>query len=140
MPETETALHELTAAQAARLIRAREVSPVDLVQALLARSADIDQSLQAWVRLDAARALAAGRLQRRGRVQADLRPHQQTRSFPVGLEPRPRGRADAFGRGLWPVPLSRRRLRPARSRVGRSAVAVDRPERGTRAAAARPPA
>ena len=59
MPETATALHELTAAQAARLIRAREVSPVDLVQALLARSADIDQRLQAWVRLDAERALAA---------------------------------------------------------------------------------
>jgi len=61
MPETATALHELTAAQAARLIRAREVSPVDLVQALLARSADIDQRLQAWVRLDAERALAAAR-------------------------------------------------------------------------------
>src|SRR5207245_2127222 len=59
MPETATALHELTAAQAARLIRAREVSPVDLVQALLARSADVDQRLQAWVRLDAERALAA---------------------------------------------------------------------------------
>ena len=58
MPETATALHELTAAQAARLIRAREVSPVDLVQALLARSADVDQRLQAWVRLDAERALA----------------------------------------------------------------------------------
>ena len=58
MPETATALHELTAAQAARLLRAREISPVDLVQALLARSADIDQRLQAWVRLDAERALA----------------------------------------------------------------------------------
>ena len=59
MPETATALHELTAAQAARLLRAREISPVDLVQALLARSADVDQRLQAWVRLDAERALAA---------------------------------------------------------------------------------
>lgn len=59
MPETATALHELTAAQAAHLIRAREVSPVDLVQALLARSADVDQRLQAWVRRDAERALAA---------------------------------------------------------------------------------
>ena len=59
MPETATALHELTAAQAARLIRAREISPVDLVQALLARSAQVDQRLQAWVRLDAERALAA---------------------------------------------------------------------------------
>jgi len=59
MPETATALHQLTAAQAARLLRAREISPVDLVQALLARSADVDQRLQAWVRLDAERALAA---------------------------------------------------------------------------------
>jgi aspartyl-tRNA(Asn)/glutamyl-tRNA(Gln) amidotransferase subunit A len=59
MPETATALHELTAAQAARLIGAKEISPVDLVQALLTRSADIDPHLQAWVRLDPERALAA---------------------------------------------------------------------------------
>src|SRR5438105_9574785 len=59
MPETATALHQLTAAQAARLIRAREISPVDLVLALLARSAQVDQRLQAWVRLDAERAFAA---------------------------------------------------------------------------------
>src|SRR5919197_5638370 len=63
MPETSTrqatALHELSAAQAARLIRARELSPVELVSALLARAADIDQRVTAWVRLDAERALAA---------------------------------------------------------------------------------
>jgi aspartyl-tRNA(Asn)/glutamyl-tRNA(Gln) amidotransferase subunit A len=57
-----TALHELTAAEAARLIRAREVSPVDLVQDLLARSTQLDPRIQAWVSLDAERALAAARV------------------------------------------------------------------------------
>ena len=56
-----TALHELSADQAARLIRAREVSPVELVEALLTRAAAVDPRLQAWVRLDAERALAAAR-------------------------------------------------------------------------------
>jgi aspartyl-tRNA(Asn)/glutamyl-tRNA(Gln) amidotransferase subunit A len=56
-----TSLHELTAIQAARLIRAREVSPVDLVEHLLARAAEIDQRVQAWVSLDAEHALAAAR-------------------------------------------------------------------------------
>src|SRR5260370_12976292 len=55
------ALHDLTAAQAARLIRHREVSPVELVEQLLARSAELDPSVQAWVSLDAERALAAAR-------------------------------------------------------------------------------
>jgi aspartyl-tRNA(Asn)/glutamyl-tRNA(Gln) amidotransferase subunit A len=56
-----TALHELTAAQAARLIRSREVSPVELVETLLARAAQLDPQVQAWVSLDAERALAAAR-------------------------------------------------------------------------------
>ena len=63
MAETTTrqagALHELSAADAARLIRARELSPVELVQALLARAAAVDQRVPAWVTLDAERALAA---------------------------------------------------------------------------------
>src|SRR5438105_3029414 len=65
MAETPTrsaaALHELSAAQAARLIRARELSPVDLVEALLARATDVDPRVQAWVRLDAERAVATAR-------------------------------------------------------------------------------
>src|SRR5579859_2712248 len=63
MPEVSqaTALHELTAIEAARLIRAREVSPVDLVEHLLARAAQIDGRVQAWVSLDGERALAAAR-------------------------------------------------------------------------------
>jgi aspartyl-tRNA(Asn)/glutamyl-tRNA(Gln) amidotransferase subunit A len=56
-----TAVHELTTAQAARLIRTRELSPVDLVEKLLARAAEIDQRVQAWVSLDRERALTAAR-------------------------------------------------------------------------------
>lgn len=56
-----TALHQLTAAQAARLIRSRQVSPVELVETLLARAAQLDPQVQAWVSLDAERALAAAR-------------------------------------------------------------------------------
>src|ERR1700686_2607605 len=55
-----TAAHELTAAQAARLIRARELSPVELVEKLLARAEGVDPRVEAWVRLDRERALAAG--------------------------------------------------------------------------------
>jgi aspartyl-tRNA(Asn)/glutamyl-tRNA(Gln) amidotransferase subunit A len=56
-----TAIHELTAAQSARLIRARELSPVELVETLLARAADVDPRVQVWVSLDPERALAAAR-------------------------------------------------------------------------------
>jgi Asp-tRNA(Asn)/Glu-tRNA(Gln) amidotransferase A subunit family amidase len=63
MPEAPqaTALHELTAAQAARLIRTRQVSPVELMEALLARAAQLDPQVQAWVSLDVERALTAAR-------------------------------------------------------------------------------
>ncbi len=52
-------LHDLTAAQAARLIRDRQLSPVELVQALLARAETVDPHVRAWETLDAERALAA---------------------------------------------------------------------------------
>ncbi len=61
MTQTGTALHELTATDAVRLIRSRQVSPVDLVRALLDRAAAIDPHVQAWVTVDADRALAAAR-------------------------------------------------------------------------------
>jgi Asp-tRNA(Asn)/Glu-tRNA(Gln) amidotransferase A subunit family amidase len=63
MPDVSqaTTLHELTAAQAARLIRDRKVSPVELVESLLARAQQVDQRVQAWVILDAERALTAAR-------------------------------------------------------------------------------
>ena len=53
MPE----LHELTASQMARQIRAREVSAVDVAEALLART-DSLESLQAWVYIDRETVLA----------------------------------------------------------------------------------
>lgn len=58
---TATALHELTATQAARLIRERKVSPVELVQALLERAHAVDPRVQAWTVLDPEGALAAAR-------------------------------------------------------------------------------
>jgi aspartyl-tRNA(Asn)/glutamyl-tRNA(Gln) amidotransferase subunit A len=55
-------LHELGAVQAAQLIRQRQVSPVELVQALIARAERVDPHVQAWQRLDPERALEAARL------------------------------------------------------------------------------
>jgi Asp-tRNA(Asn)/Glu-tRNA(Gln) amidotransferase A subunit family amidase len=59
MSETPTQLHELTAAEAARLIRAGQLSPVQLIEHLINRAAEIDPRVQAWEILDAPRALAA---------------------------------------------------------------------------------
>jgi len=58
---TATALHELTATQAARLIRDRQLSSVELVQALLDRAREVDPRVRAWAMLDPERALAAAR-------------------------------------------------------------------------------
>ena len=46
------ALHALTASQAAALIRRRALSPVELVEALLARAETVDPKVQAWQTLD----------------------------------------------------------------------------------------
>jgi aspartyl-tRNA(Asn)/glutamyl-tRNA(Gln) amidotransferase subunit A len=56
-----TALHELTAAEAAGRIRARQLSSVELVEALLARIEPLEPNLKAWVTLDAHGARAAAR-------------------------------------------------------------------------------
>jgi aspartyl-tRNA(Asn)/glutamyl-tRNA(Gln) amidotransferase subunit A len=55
------ALHELTATEAARLVGARQVSPVELVSALLERAQRVDPRVRAWETLDADQALAAAR-------------------------------------------------------------------------------
>src|SRR5258708_27806495 len=69
------AVHDLTAAQVARLIRERKLSPVELVEQLLARAADLDGSVQAWVSLDGERALAAARTAEQAAMQGvDLPP------------------------------------------------------------------
>lgn len=56
------ALHELTAHRAARLIRDRQISSVELVEHLLQRAAEVDPRVQAWETLDPDGALAAARL------------------------------------------------------------------------------
>ena len=56
-----TELHELTATEAAARIRDGKLSPVELVQALLARIERLEPALRAWVTLDADGALAAAR-------------------------------------------------------------------------------
>ncbi len=54
-------LHELTASEAGRLIRGGQLSPVELVQALLDRVGAVDGQVLAWETLDGERALAAAR-------------------------------------------------------------------------------
>ncbi len=54
-------LYDLTATQAARLVRERTVSPVELVEALLARGRAVDGRVLAWETLDADGALRAAR-------------------------------------------------------------------------------
>ncbi|MFN8632708.1 MAG: amidase [Chloroflexota bacterium] len=56
-----TALHELTASEAARLIRQRDVSPVELVDVLLERVERSQPVLKAFVTVDADGARAAAR-------------------------------------------------------------------------------
>ena len=45
-------LHDLTVAQAARLIEKKELSPVKLLQALLERIDQLEPRLEAWVTID----------------------------------------------------------------------------------------
>ena len=56
-----TELHDLTAAEAAIRIAERRVSPVELVDALLARIDRLESDLRAWVTVDADGARAAAR-------------------------------------------------------------------------------
>lgn len=58
---TVTALHDLTATEAARLIREREISPVHLVDAVLDRIHRADPTLRAFVTVEADGARAAAR-------------------------------------------------------------------------------
>jgi aspartyl-tRNA(Asn)/glutamyl-tRNA(Gln) amidotransferase subunit A len=56
---TATSLHTLTATEAARLIRERQLSPVELLEALIERSQRVDSTVRAWETLDVDRARAA---------------------------------------------------------------------------------
>lgn len=79
-----TALHWLGAAEAGARFARRELSPVELTQALLARIAALDPVLHAFVRLDAEAALEQARTAEReiaaGRVRGPLH------GIPVGIK------------------------------------------------------
>ncbi len=60
-----TELHWLTAAEAGRAIARRQLSPVELTQALLARIEQLDPTLHAFIRVDPEAALDAARLAER---------------------------------------------------------------------------
>ena len=55
------ALHELTLAQVAAKLRAKEVSPVELIEAMLARVEEIEPTISAFATLTPDRALEAAR-------------------------------------------------------------------------------
>ena len=71
-------LQWLGAAAAARAFAARQLSPVALMQALLAHIAALDPKINAFIRLDADAADALAIEQRMGRFE-DARPRRQLR-------------------------------------------------------------
>ena len=56
--ELNDALFDLTASEAASLVRSRALSPVDLMESLLARSAALEPALRVWAALDPDSAMA----------------------------------------------------------------------------------
>jgi len=79
-----TALHWLTATDAARAIAARRLSPVELTEALLGRIEMLDPKLNVFIRLDAAAAMDAARA-----AEAEIaagRPRGPLHGVPVGIK------------------------------------------------------
>src|SRR3954469_9087922 len=77
-------LHWLSAAEAARAIAARELSPVELTEALLKRIERLDPKLNVFIRLDADAAMAAARA-----AEAEIvagRPRGPLHGVPVGIK------------------------------------------------------
>lgn len=76
--------YDLTAFDAAQLIRQRQLSPVTLVESLLQRIDRLEPQIQAWVTLDRAKALAAAKQLEReaqdGRLRGPLH------GVPVGIK------------------------------------------------------
>jgi Asp-tRNA(Asn)/Glu-tRNA(Gln) amidotransferase A subunit family amidase len=79
-----TGLHELSAAAAAARIARRELSPVALVEALLARIEHLEPRLHVWAALDRAGALAQAR--QRERQTAAGAPCGPLHGVPVGVK------------------------------------------------------
>jgi len=79
-----TSLHWLSVAQAARAIAHRELSPVELTQALLDRIARLDPTLNAFIRVDGDAALQAART-----AEAEIaagRSRSALHGVPVGIK------------------------------------------------------
>ena len=77
-------LHWLSAAEAARAIAARELSPVELMRALLDRIERLDPKLNVFIRLDGDAAMAAARA-----AEAEIacgRPRGKLHGVPVGIK------------------------------------------------------
>ncbi|MGH7210992.1 MAG: amidase family protein, partial [Acetobacteraceae bacterium] len=79
-----TALHWLSATDAAQAIARRDVSPVELTRALLARIEQLDPKLHVFIRLDAEAALDAARAAETDIVNG--RPRGQLHGVPVGIK------------------------------------------------------
>src|SRR5215470_2516110 len=77
-------LHWMTAAESARAIAARELSPVELISALLERTGRLDPTLNVFIRLDGDAAMASARAAEAeigsGRVRGPLH------GVPVGIK------------------------------------------------------
>ena len=78
------ALFDLTASEAASLVRSRSLSPVDLMESLLARTADLEPALRVWAALDPDSAMAQARDAQR-RLESG-RPIGPLHGVPVGVK------------------------------------------------------
>ena len=79
-----TELFDLTVAQAARQIKEGALSPVALMESLLARAETLEPSLKVWVTLDPEAALEGARQSERELAQNG--PHGPLHGIPVGIK------------------------------------------------------
>ena len=79
-----TALFDLTASEAASLVRSRSLSPVDLMESLLARTADLEPALCVWASLDPESAMAQARDAERSLDQSG--PIGPLHGVPIGVK------------------------------------------------------
>lgn len=77
-------LYELTASEAAARIRARDLSPVELMESLLDRAQRLEPRLKVWVTLDPDEAMSAAR-QREAEIEAGA-PVGVLHGVPVGVK------------------------------------------------------